>query len=184
MAEGGLVCSWGCKSKNTWYSVTVPSSVVAPEVTGATSGACSWTHSGGGHAHLWSQLLLQWFAPTTYRPCKKHFIPLSPTECAAPAAPSCRFPGRGSDQASGNCPECLAVAAAEQVCSQGSKSNSRWYFIAMSSSVVPSEVIGAASGSCSGIPISSEPHSPLESEITVVVCPCHMQIMQEAPHPT
>ena len=41
----------------------------------------------------------------------------------------------------------------------------------MASSIVPSEVVGAASGSCSGIPSGSGPHPPLESEITAVLCP-------------
>ena len=34
----------------------------------------------------------------------------------------------------------------QQVCSQGRESNNRWCSIAMSFSVVPSEVIGASSG--------------------------------------
>ena len=103
---------------------------------------------------------------------------------AVPAAPSCRVLGRDSDQASWCCPECWAVAAVGQVCSQVSKSNNRWCSVTMSFSVVPSEVVGAASGSCSGIPSGSGPCPPLESEITVVVCPHHLQAMQEAPHVT
>lgn len=95
---------------------------------------------------------------------------LATTGGTTPAAPSCRFLGRDNDQVSGHCPECLAVAAAGQVCSQRSKSNSRWCSITMSS-MVPSEVVGAESGSCSGIPGSGGPRLPLESEITVVVCP-------------
>ena len=50
-----------------------------------------------------------------------------------------------SVKASEQCPEHLAVAAAEQVCSQGSQSSNRGHSVAMSSSVVPSEVVGAAS---------------------------------------
>ena len=89
-----------------------------------------------------------------------------------------------SDQASGHCPECLAVAAAVWVCSQGNESNNRWCSITMSFSVVPSEVVGAASDFCSGIPSGSRPRPPLESGITATVCPRHLQTMQEAPSPT
>ena len=106
---------------------------------------------------------------------------LSPTGGAAQAAPSCRFLGRDIDQASGHCPECLAVAADGQVCSRGRKSTSRWCSIAMSFSVVPSEVVGTASDFFSGIPSGGGPWPPLESGITVAVCPCHLQSTQEAP---
>ena len=109
---------------------------------------------------------------------------LAPTGGDAQAAPSCRFLGRDSDQVSGHCPACLAVAAAGWMCSQGSESNNRWCSITASSSVVPPEVAGAASGSCSGIPSGGGQYPPLESEITVVACPCNMQTMQEAPRPT
>ena len=54
----------------------------------------------------------------------------------------------------------------------------------MSSSVVPSEVVGAASGSFSEIPSGGGPRLSLVSEITVVVCFFHLQTMQEAPLPT
>ena len=47
-----------------------------------------------------------------------------------------------------------------------------------------SEMIGAASGACSGTLSGSEPCLPLESVRTTVVCPCHLQTMQEAPHLT
>ena len=122
-------------------------------------------------------------------------LPLPPVDCArsnssclaptegAPAALSCRFLGRGSDQESGHCPKHLAVVAAGQVCSQLSESNNRWCSVA-SSSVVPSEVVWAASGFCSGISSGGGLCPPLESEITVVVCPSHLQTTQEAPHPT
>ena len=86
-----------------------------------------------------------------------------------------------SDQASGHCPENMVVAAAGQVCSQGSKSNNMCCSIPMSFSVVPSEVVGAASGSCSGIPSGGRPRPPPESEITAMVCPCHLRTTQEAP---
>ena len=65
----------------------------------------------------------------------------------------------------------LTVVVAGQVYSQGSESNNRWCCITMSFSVVPPEVLGAASGSCSGIPSGGGPRSSLESEVTGVVCP-------------
>ena len=77
---------------------------------------------------------------------------LAPIGGAAKSAPICRFLGRDSDQASGHFPEHVAVAAVGQVCSQGSKINNRWYSVVMSSSVVSSEVTGAASSACSGTP--------------------------------
>ena len=76
------------------------------------------------------------------------------------------------------------MAAAGPVCSQGSKGSNRWCSITMSFSVVPSEVVWAASGFCSGISSGGGLCPPLESEITVVVCPSHLQTTQEAPHPT
>ena len=85
---------------------------------------------------------------------------------------------------SGHCPESFAMAAAAQVCSLQSKSNKRWCSIKMSFSVLPSEVVGAASDFCSNISIGSAPFPPLESGITVVVCPHHLQTTQEAPCPT
>ena len=75
-------------------------------------------------------------------------------------------------------------AAAGQVCSQGSKGNSRWCSVTVSFSVVPSEVVGAASDFCSGISTGSGSHPPLESEITAVISPCHLQTTGEAPCPT
>ena len=56
---------------------------------------------------------------------------------AAPAAPSCRVLGRDSDQVSGRCPECLAVAAAGRVCSQGSESNSICFLLDTTSHLAP-----------------------------------------------
>ena len=109
---------------------------------------------------------------------------LAPTGDAVPAAPICRFLVRDSDQASGHCPEHLAVAVIGWVFSQGTKRNNRWCFISVSSSVVPSEVFGAASSSCSEIPSGGGPCPALESVITAMVCPCHLQTMQEAPCPT
>ena len=146
----------------------------ALEVTGATSGTCSWTSSSRPFPPLW-------FASASYRPCKKHLVLLSPIGGAAQAAPSCRFLGIDSDPASEHCPEYLAVASAGRVYSQGSKGNNRWCSVTMSFSVVPSEVVGAASDFCSGIPSVARPWPHLESEITAVVCPCHLQVTQESP---
>ena len=98
---------------------------------------------------------------------------LGPTGGTAQAALSCRFLGRDSGQASGHCPECLVVAAAGRVCSQENESN-KWYSVSMPSSVLPSEVIGAASGACSWTPRGGLPRPPLESEITAVVCPSYL----------
>ena len=81
-------------------------------------------------------------------------------------------------------PEHLAVAAAGCMHFLGSESNNRWCLVAMPSSLVPSEVVGAASGNCPQTPSGGRPCPPLVSEITAVVCPCHLQTTQEAPHPT
>ena len=82
---------------------------------------------------------------------------LAPRGATASASPSCRVLGRDSDQASGHCPEHLAVATAAQVYSQGSESNNRWCCVTVFS-VEPSEVVGSAGGSCSGIPSGGGPH--------------------------
>ena len=42
------------------------------------------------------------------------------------------------------------------------------------------EVIGAVIGACSPMPCDARPRPPLESEITVVVCPHHLQTTQES----
>ena len=89
------------------------------------------------------------------------------------AAPSCRILGSDRDQACGHCPEHLAAAAAGWVCSQGCESTNRWHSIAMSFSVVPSEVVGSASDFCSGIPSDSGPCPTLESRITEWFDPLH-----------
>ena len=152
----------------------------ALEVSGAASGVCSQTSSDGEPLpHLEPEI--------TVVVCPDHARStsscLAPTGGAAQAAPSCRFLGRGSDQASGHCPEHLAVATAGQVCSQGSENNNRWCSVIMSFSVVPSKVVGAASDFCSGVPSGGGPRPSLESEIIAVVCPCHLQTMQETPCP-
>ena len=50
---------------------------------------------------------------------------------AAPAAPSCRVLGRENDQAFGCHSECLAVATAGRVCSQGNVINNVWWSVAV-----------------------------------------------------
>ena len=70
--------------------------------------------------------------------------------------------------------------------SQGSESKKRWFSIAVSSSVVPSKVVGAAGCSGSGITSGGGQCPPLESQTVVVVCSRssrQLQTMQEAPHP-
>ena len=136
------------------------------------------------HIHLWSQRYCGGLPPPPVDHARSTLSCLAPMGVAAQTAPSCKFLGRDSDQASGHCPECLVVAAAGQVCSQGSQSNNRWCCVTMSFSVVSSEVVGAANDFCSSILRGSGPRPPLESEITVVVCPHHLQAMQEAPHVT
>ena len=96
---------------------------------------------------------------------------------AAPAAPSCRVLGRDSDQVSGCYPECLAVAAAGQVCSQGSENNSIWCLVAVPSFfpfLSTPEVTGVAGGAHSQAPSSGKLRLPLASETTTKVCPCHL----------
>ena len=100
---------------------------------------------------------------------------------AAQAVPSCRILGYDRDKACGYCLEHLAVAAAGWVFSQGCESNSRWYSLSVSFSEVPSEVAGVANEFCSGIPSGDAPCPPLESEITMAVCPHCLQTTQETP---
>ena len=152
----------------------------ALDVTGPASGNFSWAPSGGR-------------PPTSGAKDNCGGLPQPPagharttSSCLSPGqgALSCRFLGVDSDQAPGNFPEHLAVALTGRVYSQGSKRNNRWCSLVMSFSMVPSEVVGAARDFCSGIPSDSGPCPPLESEITVAVCPCHLQAMQEAPCPS
>ena len=88
---------------------------------------------------------------------------LAPTGGVAPVAPGYRFLGRDNDQASGCCPEHLAMAIAGWVCSQGSESNNRWCSIAMSSSAVLSEVVGLQLVLAQGSPVLVG-HDPLWSQ--------------------
>ena len=137
---------------------------------GATSGSFSGTSSGGPHPPLESDKCGGLPLPPLdhARSTSSH---LALTGSAAPAAPSCSFLGRDSNQAFGHYPEQLAVAAAEWVYSQQRKSNNSWCSITMFSFLVPCEVVGAASSSCSGIPSGGRTLPPLESEITVMVLP-------------
>ena len=102
----------------------------------------------------------------------------------APVAPTCRVLGRYSDQMSGGHPEHLAVAVAGWVCSQGSENNSVWCLVAMLSFLPIPEVTGIAGGAHSQVPSGGKPRFPLASETTATVCPCHLWIVQEAPHRT
>ena len=101
---------------------------------------------------------------------------LAHTGCAVPAASSCRVLGRDSGQVSRCHPEHLAVAAAGQVCSQGSKSNSVWCLVAVplfSFSPTP-EVTGITGGAHSQAPSGGKPCLPLASERTALFCPCYL----------
>ena len=89
---------------------------------------------------------------------------LAPKGGAAPAAPSCRFLGRDNDQATGHCPENLAVEAAGWVCSQGSES--KQHMVLSCSALlflVTPEVTGATGGTHSQVPSGGKPHLPLAS---------------------
>ena len=114
----------------------------ALEVKGAASGGCSRTSSGGGLLPPLEPEITGGLPPSPVDHARSALSCLAPTGGAAQAAPSCRFLGSDSDQASGHCPECLAVAAAGPVCSQRSESNSRWCSITMSFSVCPLRWLG------------------------------------------
>ena len=67
---------------------------------------------------------------------------------------------------------------------QVSESNKGWCLVLMPSSMVPSEVIGSASGTFSQT-LSGGSHTYLQSqEIIAVVCPFHLWTTQKAPCPT
>ena len=93
---------------------------------------------------------------------------LAPTGGPVKAAPSC---SKGMIKHLGTC-QTFGSGSRGRLCSWGSKSKNRWCSITMSSSLVSSEVVEAAGGSCSGIPSGGGPCPPLESDITVVVCLC------------
>ena len=82
---------------------------------------------------------------------------------------------------SGCHPEHLAVAAAEQVCSQGSESNSLWRLVAVPSFFlflpIP-EVTGVAGGAHSQAPIGGKPRLPLASEMTTMSVPATCRLCQ------
>ena len=168
------VCSQESESNNRWCSVTVPSCVLASEVTGATTSACSGTPNGSGPRPLLESEITGSDLPpppvdhARSTPCLAHI------RGAAQATLSCRVLGNDSDQASGHCPECLAVAIAEQVCSQGCESKNRWCSVAMLSSVRASEVVGATRGTCSLPPSGGGSCPPLESVLIAVVCLHHL----------
>ena len=90
------------------------------------------------------------------------------------AVPSCRVLGSDSNQTCGHCLERLVVAAARRVCCQEREGNNRWHSVAVPSSLVPFEVIGAAGGACSWTPSAGRLRPPLESEMTAVFCPHHL----------
>ena len=78
--------------------------------------------------------------PSGSEPCPPLELGIIVTVCPCCLQPitalstsSCRFFGRDSDQLSGCCPECLAVAPVRWVFSKGSKSNSIWCFVAVPS---------------------------------------------------
>ena len=94
------------------------------EVTGATSGSCSRTPSGGRPCPCLELEVTAVFCPC---PPEDHALStpshLAHTGGAASASPSCRVLGKDSDLVSELCPERSAVAAAGQVCSQEGESN-------------------------------------------------------------
>ena len=106
---------------------------VLPEITGAASGACSQTPSGGGSCPPLESEISAVVCPTLpVDHSRSTPAYLAHVEGAAQALPSCRALGRDSDQACGFFRH-LAVATAGCVCSQGSESNNGWYSVAVSS---------------------------------------------------
>ena len=70
--------------------------------------------------------------------------------------------------------EHLSVAPVGQVCSQQSESNNGWCSVAVPSFLPTSEVTEAVGGAYSQTPSGGRPWLPLVSEMTAVVCPCHL----------
>ena len=73
--------------------------------------------------------------------------------------------------------ELLALAAVGRVHSQGSEMNSLWCLVAAPSfiSFLPTpEVTGITGGAHSQAPCGGKTRLPLASEMTAVVCPCHL----------
>ena len=99
---------------------------------------------------------------------------LANTEGPAQAAPSCPILGSDRDQECGHCPEHLAVVAAGASVLPGMQEQQRVVFGPSALLCGALEMVGAASGSCSWTPNAGGPCPPLESEITVVVCPHHL----------
>ena len=120
----------GSQSNNSLCLIDMPSS----EVIGTADGDCSWTPSGGGLPpnsgvrHNCGDLTLP---PADHT--RSTLSCLAHIGHGVPAAPGCWFLGRDSDQTSGCCPECLAVAAAGQMISQGAESNNVWCWVAVPS---------------------------------------------------
>ena len=164
--------------------IAVPSS----EVVGAASGACSGAPSGSRPRPPLESGITGGLLPTTYRPFKKHPISLSPHRRCAHAAPSCRTLGSDRDQTCFSCGLRLLPGAF------GSGNNSAGLLpgVREQQQVVfghnallcgTLEVNGASSGACSQTPSGGRPCPPVESEITTVVFPHHLQTMQEVPCP-
>ena len=80
---------------------------------------------------------------------------------------SCSYlyiPGKGQRLSVWALPRAFGIGSSRAGVLLGSESNNRWCSVTMSSFVVPSEVVGAASGSCSGIHSGDGPCPPLESD--------------------
>ena len=74
----GWMSSHGSESNNGWCLVTMPSLWCPPRWLGPQVIPVHGPLVLLGHNPFMSQRQLQWFPLTTYRPCKKHPIPLSP----------------------------------------------------------------------------------------------------------
>ena len=173
------MCSQGSKSNHRCYSITMSFSVVPSEVVGAARDFCSDIPGGGGPCPpLESGITAEVCSPLP-ADHSRTLSHLAHAGGAVPAAPSCRVLGRNSDQVSGCHPQHLAVAAAGWVCSQGSRSNRVWcYFSALFFFLPTSDMTGVTGGDYSQVPGGSKPCLPQASEMTMVFCPCHLEIVQ------
>ena len=124
-----------------------------------------------GHTHIWNHRSLQWDGlPQPVHHARSTLSLLAHVGGSAPAAPTFTFLGRDSDQASGHSPEHFSVAAAGQVCSQGSESNNVWYLFAVPYVFwLTLKVTGATGGAHSQAPSGGRSHLPLASQITTMV---------------
>ena len=75
------------------------------------------------------------------------------------------------------------LEVAGQVCSQGSGSNNVLHSVAVPSFLLTSVVTGATGGACSQTPSGGSPCFPPVSEMTSIVCPCHLQILHLSAQP-